>query len=356
MTVRSPADLLAAVPFLLGFHPTESLVVIALRDKKIIFAARGDLPAATAPAGEVAAAGDYVAAVVAQQGGTAATVIGYGEPGRVDRVFPAVREALAACGVHLLEALRVESGRYWSFLCTNPRCCPPAGTPYDTSTSEVTAAATYAGQVILPDREAVARQVAPVGSLARESMRQATTRAEARLVDLLDAAGTGDVLGGRAVRQAGAAAVREAFARQAGRDRLTDDEVGWLTLLLAHVPVRDYAWERITDADWQIELWADVVRRAEPDLVPAPASLLAFAAWRIGHGALANVALDRALAEDPAYSMALLLREALHRGIPPEALASWPAVRAQRRGGGGLDSRRRSGQGKREKRRRSVRR
>jgi hypothetical protein len=51
--------------------------------------------------------------------------------------------------------------------------------------------------------------------------------------------------------------------------------------------------------------------------VPAPASLLAFIAWQCGNGALANVALDRALADDPQYSMALLLRQVITSGAPP---------------------------------------
>ena len=39
-----------------------------------------------------------------------------------------------------------------------------------------------------------------------------------------------------------------------------------------------------------------MLRRVEPAYVPAPACLLAFAAWRAGQGALARVAVDRALA------------------------------------------------------------
>jgi hypothetical protein len=54
-----------------------------------------------------------------------------------------------------------------------------------------------------------------------------------------------------------------------------------------------------------------------PSYVAAPASLLAFCAWQAGDGALANVALDRALDDNPRYSMALLLREALDSGAPP---------------------------------------
>ena len=56
------------------------------------------------------------------------------------------------------------------------------------------------------------------------------------------------------------------------------------------------------------------------------------------HGALANLALDRALADDPRYSMAMLLREAIDCGAPPslarlpmtpdEVAASYDAVEA----------------------------
>jgi hypothetical protein len=45
--------------------------------------------------------------------------------------------------------------------------------------------------------------------------------------------------------------------------------------------------------------------------------LLGFVAWQCGDGALANVALDRALADDPRYSMALLLRQVITAGAPP---------------------------------------
>jgi uncharacterized protein DUF4192 len=46
-------------------------------------------------------------------------------------------------------------------------------------------------------------------------------------------------------------------------------------------------------------------------------------AWQAGDGALANVALDRALADEPGYSMALLLRQVITAGAPP-SLARLP--------------------------------
>jgi hypothetical protein len=66
-----------------------------------------------------------------------------------------------------------------------------------------------------------------------------------------------------------------------------------------------------------------VARHAQPGYVAAPAALLAFVAWQCGDGALANVALDRALADDPRYSMAQLLRQVITAGAPP-SLARLP--------------------------------
>jgi hypothetical protein len=76
------------------------------------------------------------------------------------------------------------------------------------------------------------------------------------------------------------------------------------------------------DAEYRaahLRLWTDVVRRAAPAYLPAPASLLAFTAWQSGEGALANIAIDRALAADPGYSLAQLLRDIMDAGVPPSA-------------------------------------
>jgi Domain of unknown function (DUF4192) len=57
--------------------------------------------------------------------------------------------------------------------------------------------------------------------------------------------------------------------------------------------------------------------------LPKPCSLPGFVAWQQGNGALANVALNRALADDPRYSMASLLRQVIDSGAPP-SLARLP--------------------------------
>jgi hypothetical protein len=66
-----------------------------------------------------------------------------------------------------------------------------------------------------------------------------------------------------------------------------------------------------------------MVRRAQRWQVAAPVSLLAFVAWQQGNGALANVALDRALADEPRYSTAVLLRQVITAG----RRRRWPGCR-----------------------------
>ncbi len=123
---------------------------------------------------------------------------------------------------------------------------------------------------------------------------------------------------------AGRHAVQEAIATYRGGGRVTgDDEVAWLSVVLALLPVRDDAWARMEPAtalrEAHLRLWADLVRRSCRAYRPAPASLLAFTAWQSGDGALANIALDLALEADPGYSLALLLRDIVEAGVPPSA-------------------------------------
>lgn len=181
LSVRSPADMVAAVPYLLGFHPADSVVVVAVRGRRVVFAARGDLPA---PGADPGPAARHLAQVVARQDADAATVVGYGPAARVTGVVDAIGDALTAAGLVVLDALRVTEGRWFSYLCVEPSCCPPEGTPYDPAASQVSAAAVFAGQVALPDRAALAAQVSPLDGPVRLAMRRATGRARLRLAAL----------------------------------------------------------------------------------------------------------------------------------------------------------------------------
>ncbi|MEU8802536.1 DUF4192 domain-containing protein [Spirillospora sp. NPDC048819] len=290
LVIRSAQDAIAAVPYLLGFHPSRSLVVIGFEGRAHgTCAVRLDLPSCDA-AGRVAA-------LLAGNGFARSLVLGYGPPGEVGESAAAMQAALSSAGVPAAEAIRVADGRWWSLTCDDD-CCPPEGTPYDVSASVLAAQATYAGHVALADRAELVRSVQPLDGPARAAMREATTRAEKRHT-------TGDDL----------AYVLTLLTRPTP----TDDEVARLGILLTDLRIRDEAWIRIDEESpgADIAFWRNVLRRVEEPYAPAPASLLAFAAYSAGDGGLANVALERALDADPAYSMAVLLREVINAGIPP---------------------------------------
>jgi hypothetical protein len=243
-------------------------------------------------------------------------------------VAAALGAAAQRAGIDVLDILRVEDGHYWSYLCADEDCCPAAGTPFDPGVHSAAAAMGSAGNQVLADRAAVAARVAPLGGIAAESMRQATRRAERHAAQLLAKVRKSSRIGAarRLIAAEGLNAVGATIATyRAGGKYSTDYQIAWITVALRDLRVRDDAWARMdpAHADAHRRLWIDVTRRAQPGYVAAPAALLAFVAWQSGDGALANVALDRAVADEPRYSMALLLRQVISAGAPP-SLARLP--------------------------------
>jgi hypothetical protein len=314
--VRGPLALLAVVPHLLGFHPERSLVVVAISGPhgRVKVAFRFDLPDPpdTNAATEIA---DHTAVLLHRNGLTTAVVIGYGPGTLVTPVADTVRVVLAREGVRVQDLLRVDEGRYWSYLCADPACCPADGTAVsDAHPAAVTL--TVAGIGAMANRAAVAASIAPVGGPYADAMARATEQAERMLADDLAAKGPDPV------RVACVELVRAAIARYRDGETVTDHlQLARIAVALTSLEIRDDAWARMLPEhhDTHIRLWTHLTRHAQPGHIAAPASLLAFTAWQAGDGALANLAIDRALADDHEYSMARLIRTALTEGVPPSA-------------------------------------
>jgi hypothetical protein len=327
--VSSPKTLLAVIPHLLGFRPEASVVVIGTsppRDR-VRVTLRFDLPDPPDPsvAAEMAS---HAASVIGSQRLTAAMAVGYGPEALVTPVAEALLDATEEAGIELRDFFRVQDGRYWSYRCRNEACCPAEGVPFDPDTDPAAAAMAKRGTEVLADRAALVARVAPIGGIAEESMRQATRRAERHVKQLLSKVRKSSRLAAarHMIAAEGLAAVSAMIAVYRGGGTFTTDyQVAWLTVALRDLRVRDDAWARMDPAhrEAHLRMWLDVTRRAQPRYVAAPAALLAFVAWQSGDGALANVALDRALGDDPRYSMALLLRQVITAGAPP-SMATLP--------------------------------
>jgi hypothetical protein len=321
LRASTPDAVLAVVPHMLGFYPSSSMVVLGLgAQSRVMVTFRYDLPDPVDydMAEDIAEHADYV---LGREHIKAALLVGYGPEELVAPVVASTADRLIASGVDLHEVLRADSGRYWSMLCDDADCCPRDGRSYDPGSHPAAAALTDAGLMPHPDRESLARTLQrPAGSADR--IRRATLAAQLRLsqlVDLSEAAGD-RVPQLRAIRT-GRREVQRAIRRYRAGGIESVEHLAWLAVLVADLRVRDDAWARMDPAhqDNHCRLWTDVLRCAAIEFVPAPASLLAFTAWQSGNGALAAMAIERALAADPDYSMAHLLDGAIQAALPPSA-------------------------------------
>jgi hypothetical protein len=360
----SPRDIVAAVPYQCGFHPARSVVVISLRGARRRFGmvCRLDLP--DEPARSQAAR--EVVSFVARDQGTAALVLVYDEAewdARRPPQAPFVADLLAGLersGIPALDALFVTKQRYWSYLCRDEGCCPPEGSAVeDANSSPVAAAYVMAGLAPLESREALAARVTPTSPLLVAAVEDATWRRltagpkaqpgeplrrrtadtfrlMAALVELYrDGAGELDV------QQAAQllAALQDRDVRDAvllgfccygmapPEDLGPLLEIGFLPELAAvdntaAVPIGGPSDARGATEEAVERLLVDLCRRVDGPMGSAPLTLLAWHSWARGYGALARVAVERALGHDPTYRLAELLLAALDNGLAPEWVAT----------------------------------
>ncbi|HET8604888.1 MAG TPA: DUF4192 domain-containing protein [Marmoricola sp.] len=310
-TARSPVDLLAITPYLLGFQPEESVVVLTFGAPRGCFHARVDLPVAVGHQREVA---ELVLEAVRRHDVPRVAVLVYSDDaGRSSTQATLLLEGLAGHGVEAVEVLRTDGRCWWPW----PRFDGP-GTSYDLSSHPFTAQRVFAGDVALGSRREVAEGL--LGPPDEETAQAAEEHAERLL--------------GRAAEGEGAGLLR-AEARWVQRRirlhlrdgrALSAPDAGRLLALSALVQVRDVAWSEMTrrTARSHVGLWRDLVRRCPPELLPGAASLLAFAAWLAGDGALAWCAVDRVLEQDPDYSMAHRVADCLTGALPPSVWTPIP--------------------------------
>jgi hypothetical protein len=252
--MRSPADVIHTVPYLLGFHPAESVVLIGLQGPSVKLTTRMDV-------GDGPATFDQIHQAVTRHADDALLLI------YSDLAAP---QWLLDLAPQFKDALHVRSGRWFSLLCANPRCCPPGGTELpDAADSVVAATAVAAGLAPATSREEIAAALLPA--------------------------------------EVTAAATEAAIA-------------------LSAIPTRDAAWLAIEehatgDVDQLLaiaEHYLDIARHCPQDATACAVWFLyAWTTWRTGTSARPNVVLDIIRAIDPTYTAAELLSQALLRAVDP---------------------------------------
>lgn len=322
LRIRGPADLMSAVPYLLGFHPEQSLVLIGLTGNRVVVTARMDLADLIQPellehtiyAMANGGATKFVCAIFDD---TAPARMRDGEALPWDDAADDIAECVADADAELDEVLLVGNNRLWSLTCTNEDCCPRAGRVLEPS-AEVAATATYAGLVALPDRATVAGLLEPRPLAERARLMPAIDKAERAGVSAV-LAGEGQ-LSQRAMQRAIFAAA-SAASEPGGSVALSDEQVVDFGVALRSIPNRDAMWLAIDSGRLDGRpLWRELAARL-PAPYDAPALFLfGWATWRDGGGVLAGIAVERALESDPGYTAADLLGAALSQAVDPRTV------------------------------------
>lgn len=297
LRVREPGDILGVIPYLLGFHPTESLVAAFVLERRVVVTARIDL-AATADIEDLIEQLDQVAEQVDTR---SVVLVGYSAD-------PGIRDVMADLAdlipLDLVDVLAVCDDRWWS-VCCDGDCCPPEGQAYDISSHPLAAAAVMAGISATTTRDEIAALAA--GPPIEEGDRLAGLTAEC-------ATRLAGVSRRRRRRQ-----MQQIIARSVAAGEPTESEAVEIAVLAVDLTVRDEAWALMTRdaARAHVALWRRVVSLTVPPYEAAPLGMLAMAAWLSGNGALLNCCIDRLEVVAPDYSLLAICRDISDRAIPP---------------------------------------
>ncbi|MFF9296817.1 DUF4192 domain-containing protein [Streptomyces sp. NPDC014764] len=367
VTLRTPAELADAVPYLLGYRPEDSMVLVSLHDtggrgrfggraRLGIPADQGDWPSAARQLAQGLVTGcerrgsrpEQMVVFLCQEPGQ-------GETGRQvkERLGPLAHTLRVECGaldVPVVEALCVSDGRFWSYCCDDRSCCPAEGTPMGLpGTSVLAAAAAYAGLQVRGSLRELHTRLQPWETSAAHDQRRALDEAALkllpRIVEAEDRKAVADEtmeMAERLMRRlAGAPAVSGTLPADLRDDELVGyDEAAMVLHGLQDRTTRDRAaaWMEGDEAAPALRLWRTLARRCVGpygEYAAAPLTLAGWVAWSSGDELEAREALAMALGADPDYLFARLLHQACNEGLDPESIRRCLRGEAEEEGEGG---------------------
>jgi hypothetical protein len=291
-TISTPTELITAVPFLLNAAPEECLVFIALSEGAVALAVQAELPHSP----ELNGAELYLAPL-RESDIDQLLVLAYlpsdfaREQG--DQIWEQLQRICEKIAP-VKDFLIIHQGRWRSFLCKNQECCDPAGEPLpDIASSEFAAEHVFQGLVMPPLTPAPAEPT--------------------DLLTLLDRA-------------------RTEFERCEPSNRSKRGVIALLRLI-SHFTIKRELENQNLVADALIahgdenlelhrELWRALLDSAPVGYRGPTATLLALVRYEGGDIEGAKRALERALTDDPHYSLAHLLQKTFAAGWPPEAFTT----------------------------------
>ncbi|MEU4806422.1 DUF4192 domain-containing protein [Actinosynnema sp. NPDC023587] len=311
--LSDPGDLIAAVPHLLEFYPTDSLVAVMVRDGRITLTARIDLPSTSHQYRQTAHDlstqlhshdADRVYALIV---GDDHDCLSYERlAAQLSAVFATDGLTPVIFGVPTI----TRGARWFEYGAPDNNGALP-----DPETSPIHLSQIARGVVTRPSREALVNALRPDSD-------EALSRRARLLADVVEQERIG-------FHQPQAAAeswyqlVRRHVERARYRTQpLTDTEIVDLAFALSHLDVRDRCMEfalgkNAGDAEG---LWTELTRQCPAPECAEPAALLAIYAYVRGQGVLAVDAIRHALDAAPDHRLAGLLGIAFEQGMKPGSI------------------------------------
>jgi hypothetical protein len=333
LKLHHPADVLAAVPFVLGFAPANSLVAISLRGRRqrVGLVMRTDYPAES-DLGLFEYAALNMVTHLQRDEARGVILIAYPPESaldqgefQVDQALAILEKAALAAAIEVRETLVVANGRWWSMHCQDHRCCPADGTPVTALDQSRVAAEVVmrGGPMPFASERDLIDSLAHKDSMIAQCLAQTI---ELRVSELLGQAENREV---QELRREQRLRLDECFNLWcesfgdiqlfAGQMRLLADVV----IGVQGIMLRDYALGIHSDEniDQAVAFWRWLLTMVPPGTIAPIACLTAATAYESGDGALAQRALDRAFADSPEYSLAHLLRRVFTAGFSPKTFA-----------------------------------
>jgi hypothetical protein len=311
---RDLSELVAGIPYIIGFPPTDSLVLYTFRRCPVLVLSstiRVDLPL---PDHVLLVAEEMAEAVAANEAAAVIAVV-VAENGSEHReLVEMLRKTLEDKNILLTHASwvpRIVHGEEWQCY-DDPLCTDIVPDP---QSSALAAATAVAGDTTYPDREAMAAHLDPdpeeMLAYRRKLLSAYRTSSTQSYTDE-------DLWSDMEILSYALDKATSSYELPT----LTDHQMVRLARALSRAPIKDecLAMALSEEPEPAERLWTVLVRGLPAPERAEPAFLLAMSAYLRGAGVMAALALKIVMESNPLHKVAVLLDYALQRGLPPSHL------------------------------------
>ena len=296
LTISSPLDTLAMVPYLLGFHPEDSVVLIVTSENRVLVTARFDLAMVAEP-GQL----HKQLQGITEGEGLALICVTYARTREQGRLAQVVIEDLL--GSLVVAGIEVWDNRYALFHCGCEAC----------ELGEVIADLGCCSELATEFGMAVAENRASLKKLIAHPKGSALSRSRELWREAVQVVQTSE----------NPTEYTESLLHRLKGQPGEESALITLGVLIQQISVRDHLLTKMRreSALESFELWRSVVR-AIPEEHSVPALCLAsMAAWLSGNGAMQVICFTRAAELNENYSMVGLLEKINLAAISPDKWA-----------------------------------